>query len=219
MSRGILERIVLGSVCSAAVLAILVGQTMAATKKEKEPAPAVAAAKPTKQSSEQGKSPPIQRAKKSPIVAPQERQQEAVQKQLKPASTGPKPATSKGLMPIAVERQPEAIQKQAKPEQANLKLTRLKNHRQVKVHQSEPPKVVVEPSADLMYHGRLESPQRYDPRRNHRVGAGVPDPHNPALTHDHFQELDRNQDGSIDPVERVFGRLDMDRDLYDRRPR
>ena len=89
----------------------------------------------------------------------------------------------------------------------------------MKVHKKEVPKAVVEPSIDLMYHGMLESPQRYDPRRNHRVGAGVPDPHNPELTHDHFQELDRNQDGSIDPVERVFGRLDMDRDLYDRRPR
>jgi hypothetical protein len=25
--------------------------------------------------------------------------------------------------------------------------------------------------------------------------------------------LDRNQDGKIDPVERAFGRIDMDRDL------
>jgi hypothetical protein len=63
-----------------------------------------------------------------------------------------------------------------------------------------------------MYHGMLESPQRYDPRRNH-LGAGVPDPHNPGLIHDLFQELDRNQDGTIDPVERTFGRPDMERDL------
>jgi hypothetical protein len=69
-----------------------------------------------------------------------------------------------------------------------------------------------------MYHGMLESPQRYDSRRNH-LDAGVPDPHNSELTHDHFQELDRNQDGSIDPVERAFGRLDMDRDFHDRGPR
>ena len=86
------------------------------------------------------------------------------------------------------------------------------------IHRKRAPKAVVQPRTDLMYHGMLESSQRYDPRRNHR-GAGVPDPHNPELTHDHFQELDRNQDGTIDPVERTVGRPDMDRDLYDRRPR
>ena len=80
------------------------------------------------------------------------------------------------------------------------------------------PKAVVQPRTDLMYHGMFESPQRYNPRRNH-LGAGILDPHNPELTHDHFQELDRNQDGQIDPVERTFGRPDMDRDLHDRRPR
>jgi hypothetical protein len=36
------------------------------------------------------------------------------------------------------------------------------------------------------------------------------------LTFDHFQELDRNQDGVIDPVERAFGRIDMDQDLRSR---
>src|SRR4029078_7876270 len=43
-----------------------------------------------------------------------------------------------------------------------------------------------------------------------------PSPQTPDLTHDHFQELDRNQDGMIDPVERAFGRIDMDRDLHTR---
>jgi hypothetical protein len=87
----------------------------------------------------------------------------------------------------------------------------------MKVHKKEAPKAVVQPRTDLMYHGMLETPQRYDPRRN-QLGAGVPDPHTHELTHDHFQELDRNQDGMIDPVERTFGRPDMDRDLHDRRP-
>ena len=119
---------------------------------------------------------------------------------------------------VATERLPEAIQKQAKPAQAELKSTSPKSPRRMKVHRRRVPKAVVQPRTDLMYHGMLESPQRYDPRRNH-LGAGVPDPHNPELTHDHFQELDRNQDGTIDPVERTFGRLDMDRDLHDRRPR
>jgi hypothetical protein len=249
MSRGTLELIILGVVCSVAVLVIPVGQTVAATKKVTELAPVVVA-KPVRQSSEQGQTPSIQSAKKSPIAIIVERQPDPSQKQTKPAAIASKPTDSKGPMPVAMERAPEVIEKhakpastesklvspkspipiamerhseviqrQAKPVQADLKLKRLKNSRHMKVHKKEMPKAVVEPSIDLMYHGMLESPQRYDPRRNHRVGAGVPDPHNPELTHDHFQELDRNQDGSIDPVERVFGRLDMDRDLYDRRPR
>lgn len=249
MSRGTVEFIIFGAVCAVAVLVIPVGQTVAATKKVTEPAPIVVA-KPTKQSSEQGQTPSIQSAKKSPIaiiVEPQpdpsqrqskpaaiaskptnskipmpvarERAPEVIEKHAKPASTESKLVSSKSPIPIAMDRQSEVIQRQAKPVQADLKLTRLKNSRHMKVHKKEMPKAVVAPSIDLMYHGMLESPQRYDPRRNHRVGAGTPDPHNPELAHDHFQELDRNQDGSIDPVERVFGRLDMDRDLYDRRPR
>jgi hypothetical protein len=250
MSRGTLEFMIFGVVCSVAVLMIPVEQTVAATKKEKESAPIVIAAKITKQSQEQGQNPSIQNAKKSSIAAPPDRQPEVIKKQAKsasaepkptsqkspmsvarerapeviekqanPVSTEPKPVSPKSFLPVATERQPEAFQRQAKPVQADLKLTRSKNPRHMKVHKKEMPKAVVEPSIDLMYHGMLESPQRYDPRRNHRVGAGTPDPHNPELTHDHFQELDRNQDGSIDPVERVLGRLDMDRDLYDRRPR
>jgi hypothetical protein len=76
-------------------------------------------------------------------------------------------------------------------------------------------KAVIKPHTDLMYHGILEDPSRYDPRQN-RQTAGAPDPQTPDLTHDHFQELDRNRDGKIDPVERAFGRLDMDRDLSTR---
>ena len=187
MSGRIIELIVLGTVCSVAILTATVGQTSAATKKSKEPAPAVVAAKSTKQQSEQGQTPSIQRAKKSSVSA-------------------------------ATDRQPDAIQKQAKPVPAELKPLNPRSLRRMKVHRKGVPKAVVEPRTDLMYHGMLENPQRYDPRRNH-LGAGVPDLHNPELTHDHFQELDRNQDGTIDPVERTFGRPDMDRDLYDRRPR
>jgi len=186
MSRSFLKVVALGAICSVAVLAVTVRQTIAATKKANEPAPVVAA-KPTKQQSKQGQSPLIQHAKKSPI-------------------------------PTALERQQEAIQKQAKPARAELKPTSPKSPRRMKVHRKGASKAVVQPRTDLMYHGMLESPQRYDPRRNH-IGAGVPDPHTLELTHDHFQELDRNQDGTIDPVERAFGRLDMDRDLHDRQPR
>ena len=124
----------------------------------------------------------------------------------------------KNSIPAATERQPEAIQKQGKPVQTEPKSTSPKRPRLMKVHKKRPPKAVVQPRTDLMYHGMLESSQRYNPRRNH-LGAGIPDPYNPELTHDHFQELDRNQDGTIDPVERTFGRLDMDRDLHNRQPR
>ena len=178
---------VLVCACLLAFTWAVVGDASAATKKAKEPAPVVVAAKPTKQQFEQGQHPSIQRAKKSPI-------------------------------PAATERQPQAIQKQAKPVPTELKSTSPKSPRRLKVHRKRAPKAVVQPRTDLMYHGMLESPQRYDPRRNH-PGAGVPDPHTPELTHDHFQELDRNQDGTIDPAERAFGRLDMDRDLHNRQPR
>lgn len=187
MGRSILDLVVLGAVCSLTVLAATVGQTIAATKQAKESAP-VAAAKPTNQQSMQGQNPPSQRAKKS-LIRP---------------------------TPI-MERQPEAIQKRARPVPAEMKPATPKSHRRMKIHKQGVPKAVVQPRTDLMYHGMLESPQRYDPRRN-RLGAGVPDPHTSELTHDHFQELDRNQDGKIDPVERTFGRPDMDRDLHNRRP-
>lgn len=128
------------------------------------------------------------------------------------------PITMKSVAAAVPERQLEVLQKQAKQTPTESKMTGRKGHRQVKLSKKIPSKAVVQPSTDLMYYGLLESPQRYDPRRNHR-GAGVPDPETPELTHDHFQELDRNQDGKIDPVERAFGRLDMDRDLHDRQPR
>ena len=77
------------------------------------------------------------------------------------------------------------------------------------------PKAIVQPRTDLMHYGMLEDTHRYDPRPASQT-AGVPNPQTPDLTHDHFQELDRNQDGKIDPVERAFGRIDMDRDLHTR---
>jgi hypothetical protein len=82
----------------------------------------------------------------------------------------------------------------------------------MKVHKKGAPKAVVQPRMELMYYDLLEGPQRFDSRRNH-LRAGIPDPHIQELTHDHFQELDKNHDGMIDPFERAVGRLDMDRDV------
>ena len=123
----------------------------------------------------------------------------------------------KKSLPAVTERQSDDIQKQAKSVRTEFKQKRSKRSRRMNVHTRELPKVVMQPRADLMYYGMLESPQRYDPRRNH-LGGSVPNPDILELTHDHFQELDRNQDGTIDPIERMFGRSDMDRDLPNRRP-
>jgi len=71
------------------------------------------------------------------------------------------------------------------------------------------------PKPDLSYHGMLEQRQRYDPGRDQRKGR-VPNPLAQELHHDHFQELDLNRDGTLDPVERARGRLDIDRDLINR---
>jgi hypothetical protein len=77
------------------------------------------------------------------------------------------------------------------------------------------PPAIVAPKPDLSYHGILEQPQRYDPSRDRRAGR-APNPQAGELLHDHFQELDKNHDGMIDPFERALGRLDIDRDLSNR---
>jgi len=77
------------------------------------------------------------------------------------------------------------------------------------------PLASVHQDGDLSYHGLLEQPRRYDPSPARRKG-GIPNPQAGDLRDDHFQELDRNRDGVIDPFERVSGRLDIDRDLTNR---
>jgi hypothetical protein len=69
---------------------------------------------------------------------------------------------------------------------------------------------------NLSYHGLVEESGRYNPSPVRRKG-GIPNPEAEAVRHDHFQELDRNHDGLLDPFERVSGRLDIDRDLPNRR--
>lgn len=116
--------------------------------------------------------------------------------------------------PREVQR-PAMPQKQAFSTPVTPKTPGKKGHRPLKVQKKAAPKAVVQPRTDLMYYGVLEDAQRYDPRPSSPAGA-LFNPQTPDLTHDHFQELDRNQDGMIDPVERALGRIDMDRDLHTR---
>lgn len=77
------------------------------------------------------------------------------------------------------------------------------------------PLAAVQPKPGLSYHGMLEQPRRYDPGHTRRNGA-VPNPLAGDVLHDHFEELDKNRDGMIDPFERALGRLDIERDLTNR---
>lgn len=86
------------------------------------------------------------------------------------------------------------------------------SHRRTKGSKKHRSKAIIQAKPDLSYHGILERPQRYDPRLDHRKG-GSANPQIGNVLHDHFQELDKNHDGAIDPIERATGRIDLDRDL------
>ena len=77
------------------------------------------------------------------------------------------------------------------------------------------PSTVVEPKTSFSYHGILEQPQRYNTSRDRRT-ARAPHPLAEELLGDHFNELDKNRDGVIDPFERILGRLHIDRDMTNR---
>ncbi len=87
-------------------------------------------------------------------------------------------------------------------------------HRRARAAKPLRPQATLTPKPDVSYHGMLQQPQRYTPHYAHGKG-GVPNPNTGALLHEHFQELDKNRDGSIDPFERALGRLDLNRDLAD----
>jgi hypothetical protein len=87
-------------------------------------------------------------------------------------------------------------------------------HRRARAAKPLRPQAMLTPKPDVSYHGMFQQPQRYTPHYEHGKG-GVPNPNADALLHEHFQELDKNRDGSIDPFERALGRLDLDRDLAD----
>lgn len=133
----------------------------------------------------------------------------------KPIEPLPEQVRQPGKNPIAPaisDRRLEGVPNSAKQTQVGAKASSSKVRSHVTVRKKVVPKAVMRPRTDLMYHGLLEDAQRYDPRPTSRM-AGVSSPQTRDLTHDHFQELDRNQDGMIDPVEKAFGRLDLDHDL------
>ena len=123
--------------------------------------------------------------------------------------------SAKSVHSMPAQSKPASAARSAKYPAAEAITTKRKNHRPTKASKKSVPKALVQPRTDLMHYGILEDSQRYDPRPP-ADSSGVPHPQALDLTHDHFQELDRNQDGRIDPVERALGRIDMDRDLNTR---
>jgi hypothetical protein len=134
----------------------------------------------------------------------------------KVAKEPPATPSAKNVQPVPPQaRSASAFARPYKSPAAEVTAVKRKNHRTMKASKKTVPKAIVQPRTDLMHYGVLEDSQRYDPRPP-ADSAGMPHPQTLDLTHDHFQELDRNQDGKIDPVERAFGRIDMDRDLHSR---
>jgi hypothetical protein len=106
-----------------------------------------------------------------------------------------------------------------KPAVAKSKNKKPEGHRvrQVPRHQKQAikkqmPEVMAEPRPDVFSYGLLKHSRRY--HMDQAISKdGLRNPHTDDLLHDHFQELDRNHDGVIDPVEQVTGRLDIEKDM------
>jgi hypothetical protein len=125
----------------------------------------------------------------------------------------PQKATG-AVRPSVPEPKPNNLRK---PVITPLELSK-KSDRATKARKKIASKAVLQPRTDLIHYGVLKDSQRYNPSPYSPHG-GLAHPQTSDLTFDHFQELDRNQDGVIDPVERAFGRIDMDRDLRSRMSR
>jgi hypothetical protein len=139
----------------------------------------------------------------------------------KPATLDTTSAQASGTSPDSSKKRPakpgkpESKIQAAKEFESGKKTTRRPLQAQRQRSKKPVHQAVAEPHPDLSYMGMFEAPQRYDHGRDPRTG-GPPNPHAGDVTHDHFQELDHNRDGVIDPFERASGRLDIDRDLANR---
>jgi hypothetical protein len=129
----------------------------------------------------------------------------------KPAQNALPPKATGAVRSSVAEPKPNNLRK---PVITPLALSK-KSYRATKARKKIASKAVLQPRTNLIHYGVLKDSQRYDPSPYSPHG-GLPHPQTLDLTFDHFQELDRNQDGVIDPVERAFGRIDMDRDLRSR---
>ena len=140
---------------------------------------------------------------KPPVVSPLVIEQQTSAKQpkvdIKPSAGA---ESSKTVTPVTQGRKPS----KRGPQKIGL------HQKAQKAVIEQPSPAIVEPKPDLSYHGILEQPRRYDPSRDRRAGR-PPNPQAGEILHDHFQELDKNHDGMIDPFERAFSRLDMNRDV------
>jgi hypothetical protein len=136
--------------------------------------------------------------------------------QAKAAST-PEQAAAKGEQPRAPRplHNAPAISVESRGKDASERSPR-KARRRMHAGKHRRPAATLQVKPDLSYHGMLTQPQRYEPTPSRRSGR-APNPQAGDLLHDHFQELDKNHDGLIDPLERALGRLDIDRDLTNRR--
>jgi hypothetical protein len=93
----------------------------------------------------------------------------------------------------------------------NKKLSDRQPRKALRGRKPMPAERVPEPMPGLAHHGVLKGPHRYHLNQGDRRSIVVT-PYPGNLVHDHFLELDKNQDGVIDPLERAVGRLDLERD-------
>jgi len=99
---------------------------------------------------------------------------------VKPLSASPKPARanaqsrpSTSIAPTAREKRAKSVGSEDKETPASSKTSPHKSSRKAKGKKKARLKAVGQSRTDLMYHGMLEDPGRYDPRPNYRT-AGVP---------------------------------------------
>ena len=125
------------------------------------------------------------------------------------------PGSGQSSLAALSQRQSEVVRPRGKRVSSQPALTRPKGRSRVKVRKKHVPRAAEQFQTGCTHHGMLEDSRRYDPTPARRHG-GVPNPQAGELHYEHFQELDRNRDGVIDPFERVSGRLDIERDLANR---
>jgi len=134
-----------------------------------------------------------------------------------PPSSAFRSAAAKSIAPSAnalraqsgLQGRSPAMESNPKPVERDIRQARRQFKKRNRKHRSP---AIIEAKPDLSFLGILEGPHRYDSRLGHRKG-GRPSPQVGNVLHDQFQELDKNHDGAIDPLERAISRIDLDRDL------